>query len=123
MTLTCADCGSVFERKSRGVIPSRCGVCAERRQSSRKGIRRAGMSLEEYNILIIKQGGVCAICGEVPGKKRLAIDHDHKCCPAGKSCVKCVRGLLCENCNRGLGMFKDSPSILCRAREYLSASL
>lgn len=50
----------------------------------------------------------CLICGSV---HRLHIDHCHK---TGK-----VRGLLCSNCNTGLGMFRDSPMLLNRASEYL----
>jgi hypothetical protein len=72
-----------------------------------------------------KQNGCCAICGKPEtgtyrGKvKSLAVDHNHKCCPGKKSCGKCVRGLLCEHCNRGIGMFLENAQILEAAIKYL----
>jgi hypothetical protein len=63
----------------------------------------------EYQRLIDKSGGRCAICEN--DEKDLVIDHDHK---TGK-----VRGLLCRQCNSGLGMFGDSMDILKAAILYL----
>lgn len=81
-----------------------------------------GITLERYNALLESQGGGCAICGNVPaaGAQRLAVDHDHRCCPSRKkSCGECVRGLLCGRCNRGLGYFDDDADMLGRAASYL----
>lgn len=67
----------------------------------------------------------CDLCGRPPreGKRRHHIDHDHSCCPEnGKSCGKCIRGVLCHGCNAGLGLFQDDPDILRRAISYLSVS-
>jgi hypothetical protein len=58
---------------------------------------------------------VCKICGKPEtaiNKKYLCIDHDH-------GTLK-VRGLLCDNCNKGLGCFKDDIEALKKAIEYLS---
>lgn len=64
--------------------------------------------------LIEVQGGeLCAICGDRPGERSLAVDHDHE--------TRRVRGLLCIPCNRGLGFFEDNPEILSAAIEYLSS--
>jgi hypothetical protein len=71
-----------------------------------------GVSEEEFSARVLKQGGACAICGEIP--KTLQVDH----CHASNE----VRGLLCGRCNRGLGMFKDSPKRLHAALEYLARS-
>ena len=58
------------------------------------------------------QGGVCAICfGPGVASRRLAVDHDHN---TGK-----VRGLLCADCNRALGGFKEDPTTLGRATTYI----
>lgn len=68
------------------------------------------------------QGGGCAICGATTaggkdhrsGKDRdLCVDHCHV--------TGAVRGLLCSNCNRGLGCFEDRLDRLSRAIEYLAA--
>ena len=76
---------------------------------------------EQYKEILDKQNGVCAICyKECKTTKGLGIDHDHKCCPADKSCGKCIRGLLCANCNGAIGMLQEDLIILNRAIEYLS---
>jgi len=76
--------------------------------------KRFGITLAEYNEMLIRQGGVCAICESSPGRRRLEVDHCHA---TGK-----VRGLLCEICNRALGHFQDSPKIFRSAAEYLERS-
>jgi hypothetical protein len=89
--------------------------------------RVQGISMEQYLILLDKQKGVCAICNTPPtSKKGFDIDHDHTCCnnlnanKAGYACGKCVRGLLCHNCNVALGHFKDSVQLLSNAIHYLN---
>jgi len=67
---------------------------------------------EDYWSMVEKQEGVCSICKSECDKGRLAIDHDHK---TGK-----VRGLLCRNCNLGLGNFLDNTSLLEAAVLYLN---
>jgi len=75
------------------------------------------LSKEQYEALYDSQSGSCAICGAT---ENLVVDHDHACCPAAaKSCGKCVRGLLCGNCNNGLGRFNDNVDSLQKAAEYL----
>lgn len=74
-------------------------------------VRRFGITLAEYEALNTKQGGKCKICGSTNGRKRLAVDHDHK---TGK-----VRGLLCDLHNRGIGLFGDNIADLESAVEYL----
>jgi hypothetical protein len=72
--------------------------------------KRYGLTLEQYQSLVEKQGGRCAICKRVL-EKILVVDHCHE---TGR-----VRGLLCDRCNAGLGMFVDNPLILKSAIEYL----
>ena len=70
------------------------------------------ISLDQYETLLHKQGGVCAVCRQSCATgKRLAVDHDHK--------TGVVRGLLCYSCNIGVGFFQDDITSLKRAVEYL----
>ncbi|WP_375545630.1 endonuclease domain-containing protein [Helcobacillus massiliensis] len=75
------------------------------------------VSRDEYVDLLETQGGACAVCG-VSGVP-LEIDHDHSCHPGLRSCRKCVRGLTCMRCNKGLGLMLDSADRLRAALEYL----
>jgi hypothetical protein len=70
--------------------------------------RRYGLTEDDVKQLIEQQGGVCAICAEA---KPEHVDHCHV---TGK-----VRGVLCFNCNGGLGQFKDDISRLINAIAYL----
>lgn len=74
-------------------------------------LKQYGLTIEEYEEMLSAQGGVCAICGKLPDKYRLAVDHNHE---TGK-----VRGLLCIPCNRGVGIFQDSSELLINASDYL----
>lgn len=67
---------------------------------------RFNITVEQYEELLKKQNGVCAICKrDSDDGKRLSVDHDHNCCPNRQSCGNCIRGLLCRNCNTKLGWF------------------
>uniref|UniRef100_UPI00111D166A endonuclease VII domain-containing protein n=1 Tax=Nitrospira cf. moscoviensis SBR1015 TaxID=96242 RepID=UPI00111D166A len=71
-----------------------------------------GLTTEQYNAMLLEQGGGCAICrGQCKRNSRLSVDHCHR--------TGAVRGLLCSNCNTGIGMFKDSPALLQAAADYL----
>ena len=79
-----------------------------------------GLTLEDYDKMLSDQNGVCAICQkECKTGKGLGIDHDHKCCSGEKSCGKCIRGLLCSNCNGAIGMLQEDFKIIDRAKEYI----
>ena len=85
-------------------------------KSSRKAHlkRMFGITLEEYDKKLNEQNGVCEICSEPEKSIRnnfLAVDHSHE---TGK-----IRGLLCTNCNRALGLFKDNIELLEKAIKYL----
>jgi hypothetical protein len=84
-------------------------------------LKKFHLTPDQYDEMFKRQNGVCAIC-EKPCKtrRRLAIDHDHSCCPRrDRSCGRCVRGLLCADCNNGLGRFGDDPELLRVAADYL----
>jgi hypothetical protein len=63
-----------------------------------------GIQKDEYDSLI----RVCQICGNTTN---LRIDHSHQ---SGR-----IRGMLCDGCNKGLGFFKDNPTLLLRASDYI----
>lgn len=73
---------------------------------------RYGVTLEMYNNMLVQQENACASCripfinlkSDRENYSVIQIDHDHK---TGK-----YRGLLCHNCNKGIGHFKDSPEFL-----------
>lgn len=88
----------------------------ERRARTLRG--RYNITLEEFETLLDSQDGVCAICEEIP-EKWWYVDHDHSCCPGVRTCGKCIRGILCQSCNTGLGAFKDNPKRFQRAIAYL----
>lgn len=77
-----------------------------------------GITGSEYDALFTKQNGVCAICKQAETVRHkngkvypLCVDHCHS--------SGCIRGLLCQTCNKGLGNFKDSTLFLMNAVEYL----
>ncbi len=97
----------------------RAAVAADPRYVQRKRLKqRYNMTLEQYDALLEKQGGVCAICHQ-PDWRELSVDHDHRCCADDSSCGNCVRGLLCDACNRSIGRMKDDPVRLIAAALYL----
>lgn len=71
-----------------------------------------GISVEDYDRLLVKQDGRCAICGDLPGERLLDVDHCHQ--------SGAVRGLLCVRCNTSIGKFDDDPVLLRSALTYLS---
>ena len=79
-----------------------------------------GITLNEYNDLLSKQEGKCMICqsdnnGFYRKKPRaFAVDHCHT---TGK-----IRGLLCSDCNTGIGFLKDNIDLLNNAIKYLNKS-
>lgn len=81
-------------------------------------LKKYGITPDEYRRILNDQNEGCAICGSRDSgcskRERLHVDHCHE---SGK-----VRGLLCTNCNQGIGKFKDEPERLRAAARYLEAS-
>jgi len=126
----CTRCGQLksvesFYRNNQAVdgLQSWCKECQKSKRSAgdkwnrdysswKSGIwKNFRMTPDEYFQLLESQNGVCAICEQDDGDRRLAVDHDHA---NGE-----IRGLLCRNCNVCLGLFKDETSRLKRAISYL----
>ena len=127
----CVRCGGEFVDGSRNGIGLRCAECRvivsreceqerNRQKTAQKGYwtadtlrRKYGWTPEQFDAQMTAQGGCCAICrGNDPGGHgRWHVDHDHE---SGK-----VRGILCSNCNLGVGNVKDNVELLRRMVEYL----
>jgi hypothetical protein len=132
---TCPKCGTTKEKKEFGKdstnvsgVSCWCKPCkkawrAHHRKDNPSKMRdidfnndlkkHYGITSEKYWELFNKQGGLCACCGQSHElfKRRLHVDHDHT---TGQ-----VRGLLCTECNPGLGYFQDSIERLEMAITYL----
>lgn len=77
---------------------------------------RYGLTVEKFNEMLVAQDWKCAICGaSAPDhhKKRLNVDHCHK--------TGIVRGLLCDACNRAIGLLKDDPELMKKAISYIQS--
>ena len=74
--------------------------------------KKYGISLEEYQAASLTRDNQCDICSKKV--KSLHVDHCHA---TGK-----IRGYLCGSCNRALGLFQDSPSVLEKATNYLKSN-
>ena len=73
--------------------------------------KRYQLTPEQFQAMLDKQNNRCLSCGKVFGTgymNRAEVDHDHGCCPGRISCGKCVRGILCGQCNRLLGLVEKS---------------
>ena len=89
----------------------------------RRRCRKYGLAPEQYDEMLTVQSGVCAVCRRPNTEGReLGVDHDHACCPGQRSCGRCVRGLLCDACNWGLGLFNDEPLRMLAAVAYLGGA-
>jgi len=117
------ECGNRAEYRS-----GLCRTCYNRAQNRKyatterrfnwKLRKRWNLSREDYELLLKSQDGACGICKQPPPDgRRLAIDHDHRCCPEQPTCGKCVRGLLCVACNTALGSLGEDPE---RARNLIA---
>jgi len=102
------------KRKSLAVVRNKA-----RRSARQVMLAKFDMTPRDYDVLLHKQGGVCALCGEAETRRdrrtgqltSLAVDHCHE---TGR-----VRGLLCMACNTGLGLLGDTAEAVGKAFFYL----
>lgn len=92
-----------------------CGEdCARTAKSLGNAKWKYGIDMREYRRMWLKQAGVCAVCRLPERTERnrlLTVDHDHV---SGH-----VRGLLCSQCNRAIGMLQDDPKVIAAAAAYV----
>lgn len=108
-------------------VKKRCGFTGCMKVRSKNGAcinHSARMAMYKLSIIqldMMLANGMCEICGTTdPGPKDFCIDHDHKCCSGTNTCGKCLRGVLCNRCNAGLGYFNDDRATLVKAVSYLN---
>ena len=83
--------------------------------------QRHGLTPADKQAMLGAQGGRCYLCGDKLPYDKAFIDHDHSCCPQGKSCPACRRGLACDSCNTLIGYARDDPARLRRIAANLEA--
>lgn len=104
----CKDCKRVFRKRYRAK-DKKNDPDYDRRTDLK---RNHGLSIGDYDAMLSKQDGKCAIHGGVcKSGRRLAVDHDHE---TGK-----IRELLCGQCNQALGLLRESVEVFERAIRYL----
>jgi hypothetical protein len=107
-TLRCRDEINAAQRKRRKSDPE--FRAAESLRRFRCRLRRVyGLTIEDYDRMLVQQGHACTICRRKSDDK-LHIDHCHA--------TNTVRGLLCRKCNTGLGNFDDDPDRLREGAAY-----
>lgn len=115
----CRECGTVYNPKAPSHLycSDACADIGHQRNWLRRNYE---LTLEEYQVMFDKQNGRCAICSsegfQISRNQRQLVVIDH-CHSSGK-----VRGLLCHNCNRALGLFKDKIENLRNAIQYLEGA-
>lgn len=97
-------------RRYRAERPDVYAATARRRHLRRE----YGITIEDFDAILESQSGRCAICDSGDPGKTWCVDHDHE--------SGAIRGVLCWHCNVGLGHFRDNPTALASAIDYLATS-
>ena len=112
----CKECDNKRRREQRKADP----VATQQSNRNRQLLKRYGMTIKDYEEMFEQQGCKCGICGVTENhsgntgpRKEWSFSVDH-CHTTGK-----VRGLLCNDCNRALGLFKDNTETIKAALMWL----
>lgn len=93
---------------ARSWLRTEAGKRFQKKSNRKKKLAAYGLTPADYDLLVNKQDGKCAICQQA---KRLVVDHCHA---TGK-----IRGLLCHHCNTGIGLLGEQPERFDNAKRYL----
>ena len=117
--------GHVFTTENTRITKNGWRLCRKCRKEIRNKCRKDDYLWSRYRMrkpqldeMLYQQKHCCYVCSKKPNK--LQIDHDHKCCKGQKSCGKCIRALLCLQCNAILGLANDSTDLLQKLAVYVS---
>lgn len=111
----CSRCKTIFpkEEVDKWTHKGRCRNCQALTKRDLYLQQMYGINTEEYDRLLELSNGGCYICGKTKKQNRdryLSVDHDHSCCNKERGCCgKCIRGILCDVCNRAVGLLQDNP--------------
>ncbi|QDP45537.1 endonuclease VII [Microbacterium phage FuzzBuster] len=112
-TSFCAGCQSFRDLADFAKGATMCKACKSAKTHAASIEKTYGLTPEQYDELLKRQGGKCAICRAKPKTKRLAVDHDHK--------TGAVLGLLCSRCNHDLkGSAWDSLAMATALWHYMN---
>lgn len=97
--------------KKQSVAVSKSQKKNSRKTKNKELSRKYGITVEQFEAMVLVQNNLCAICHKKPNKRALSVDHCHK--------TGSIRELLCQKCNTILGQAGDSVEILIKAIKYL----
>lgn len=116
----CKSCCSENGKRSYKNDPERFKKTTQRYFENNPGARQRtrikyhyNLTMEEYQKLIEEHENKCAVCDKPRSELKKELDIDH-CHTTGK-----IRGLLCPNCNKALGLLNDDPSVIERLLNYI----
>lgn len=121
-----------IERRWREANPERARASTQRYRRTAKArfaieIRKHGPAIHEYwAVTWERQDGRCYLCTDpldLDKAWEVHIDHDHSCCPTGRTCPYCRRGLACRRCNTLIGHVNDDPDLLRKIADNLEPVL
>lgn len=108
----CSRCKNIFPKEDvdSWTHKSRCKECQAWVKRDTYLKRYYSIDIEKYEKLLSLSSGGCYICGKTKKQNKnnhLSVDHDHSCCNGPHSCGKCIRGILCDTCNRAVGLLQN----------------
>lgn len=129
----CLWCSSTFVYSKSGTTRGNKWCCDECDSLFKKYEHRIckqphshGLNKIQMIKMIVAQDFRCMICGtqakEKSGRAQLYVDHDHACCPyngGGRSCGKCIRGLVCNGCNQAIALYENNRELFVKIKAYL----
>jgi hypothetical protein len=111
--------------RKRGIIRSR-----QWHEANPMGHKNWAHNCDDWNVLFAElletQEGKCYLCEDLlhlEKYREVHLDHDHSCCPNGRSCKNCRRGLACNACNIAIGYAREDPDRLRRMADNLEKVL
>lgn len=114
---TCKQCHTDYQTQYYKDRPEKYAEKVIANSYYKANWKRHKISEEAYKELIDLHDGKCHACQD---RKGTNLDHDHGCCDKRFSCGKCIRGLLCSQCNTALGLLADSAQKVEKLLEYIS---